>query len=87
VEANPADEQFILQLGSAYLSTNQTKKAIENLQKVNLSSVNYQAAQWYLALAHLQNNEVEIARKTLTALANAGERTYSMRAKTLLKKL
>lgn len=83
----PTDEQLILQLTSAYLSTNQTKKAIENCSKIKDTSVNFQAAQWYLALAYLQNNDLENAKKTLTALANAGERTYPTKAKKLLEKL
>jgi tetratricopeptide (TPR) repeat protein len=84
---NPTDEQLILQLGSAYLSTNEVEKAIAIFQKINTESVNYQAAQWYLALAYLQNDEIEIAKKILETLANSGERTYPVKAKKLLEAL
>jgi tetratricopeptide (TPR) repeat protein len=84
---NTTDEQLILQLGSAYLSTKQVEKAIAIFQKINTESVNCQAAQWYLALAYLQNDEIEIAKKILETLANSGERTYPVKAKKLLEAL
>lgn len=82
---NPTDENLILQLGSAYLSTYKTSEAIAVFQKIEAASVNYQAAQWFLALAYLQNDEIEMAKKVLIALANAGERMYSTKAKKLLE--
>lgn len=86
VTQNPTNETYLLGLGSAYLSTQQTINAIKIFDLINDSSINYQAAQWYLALAYLQNDEVETAKKTLEALAQ-GERTYAIKAKELLKQL
>lgn len=86
VETNPTKENYLLSLGSAYVSTRQTNKAIETFQKINNSSVNFQAAQWYLALTYLQNDEIEVAKKTLEKLSD-GERTYNIKAKTLLENL
>ncbi|MFK7949598.1 MAG: tol-pal system YbgF family protein [Saprospiraceae bacterium] len=84
VEKNAAEENYIFLLGSAYLSTNQSEKAIVIFQNISESSLNYQAAQWYLALAYLQNNKIETAKVILTELAK-GERTYSIKAKALLE--
>lgn len=84
VVINPTEENYLLSLGSAYVSTQQTNKAISTFQKINNTSVNYQVAQWYLALAYLQNDDVDNAKAILTTLAK-GERTYAIKAKALLK--
>lgn len=86
VSENSTDETYLLSLGNAYLSTQQTDNAIETFSLINDSSVNYQAAQWYLVLAYLQDNKVKNAKSILTELAK-GERTYAVKAKELLENL
>ena len=79
----------LLALGSCYLHTNQSDKAITTFNKIidRTESLSHQTAQWYIALAYLQKGDKATAKTKLTELANTGNRLYPKKAKALLKKL
>ena len=89
IQIDPSNEKNILRLGSAYLSTNQSQKAVDAFQKIisNPQSALVQTAQWYQALAYLQLENDSAAKSILNTLANSGNRTYPAKAKALLKSL
>ena len=89
IQIDTSNEKNILRLGSAYLSTNQSQKAVDTFQKIisNPQSALVQTAQWYQALAYLQLENDSAAKSILNTLANSGNRTYPAKAKALLKSL
>lgn len=73
----------------SYLSTDQTDKAITNLNKV-LEKKNgelYDAAQWYLSLAYIKKNDTQNARKNLIELQNNSNSKYQKQADETLREM
>jgi len=80
LQSNPNNKEALLAKGNAQLKLNQTNAAIQTFQQVGNNS---EAAKWYLALAHLKNDEVKKAKPFLQSLT--GKATYGKKAKALLK--
>jgi len=80
MDESTEDATQLLYLGIAQLETNQSAAAVATLeQAMRLESEDVQdAAQWYLALAHLQNGNEASARKQLQEIV-AMEKHYKKR--------
>lgn len=71
----------------AALETNRTDEAIEALQEISTTknSLFISKAKWYLSLAYIKNEQIDLAKKILVELSDEpGE--YQASAKELLKK-
>ncbi|MEQ9438256.1 MAG: tetratricopeptide repeat protein [Cyclobacteriaceae bacterium] len=88
LQADPTNDTLNYYLGVASLANEQAPEAIDYLtQVIETSSSVYNAdAQWYLALAYLQNNEVEPAKALLTELSQR-EGAYREQSRELLEEL
>ena len=74
--------------GLAYLETDNTEKAIEVLEKAAAQDDNYQTkAQWFLILAHLKNEDKELAQKQLDAYLKRGAKFKKAEAEELRQQL
>jgi len=74
--------------GVTALAQEQPAKAITFLQPVSETENRFQqAAAWYLALAHLLQNELEIATNLLENIQNTSDHPFQQRAANLLQEL
>lgn len=85
------DEQYLPEalfyLGISYLANNQSDQAISWLKKANDENSRFSNhIQWYIALAHLNNNDKQSARNKLESVSRE-ENFYRSKAKNLLKRL
>jgi len=76
-------------LGQSFLAQEKSEKAITYLQKSaeNPAHFIFAEANYYLALAHLQNNDSQAAKEILEKIATDTENTRNKTAKEMLKKL
>jgi len=72
---------------NVHLQLDQPREAVASLQKIPASSTFYDEAQWYLALAYLQNNEPERTRERVSLIAQKPGHPYQQRAADLVKDL
>lgn len=88
LEADPANDTLNFYMGVASLAEEQADSAIEYLNNVeeNTFSVYRMDAQWYLALAYLQNEQPAKAKEILSSLAGK-ESAYREESQELLSKL
>lgn len=78
-----------LREGLEYLDVKKTQNAITQFQKLTFSkfeNIKFHA-DWYLALAYIQEKDITKAKKQLTTIAESNEHNYSKRAKELIKLL
>ncbi len=61
--------------------------AISTLQKIDTHSAFYEEAQWYLALAFLQNDQMAESKETLRRIHEQESHPYQHQATTLLKEI
>ncbi len=88
LQQNPTSDTLRYYLGMAYLESDQTMLAIEQLGQVRSVDTDLsERAQWYLALAHLKNENTTEAVKLLQQLANSNSGKLSDRASQLLTEL
>ena len=86
IKKNPADVNWCIFLGIAYLELNDFKQAEYNLNKVvlNSQSTYFKQGQWYLALTFMKDHQTAKARAVLENLKR-GKGVYSQKAKNLLE--
>lgn len=73
--------------GNVDLQLGRPQEAISALQRIGPQSGFHDEAQWYLALAHLQANEVEEARKIVSRINRKPTHPYARQAGELARKL
>ncbi|WPP49743.1 tetratricopeptide repeat protein [Catalinimonas niigatensis] len=88
LEADPENDTLNFYVGIASLAEEQADLAIEYLNKVeeNTLSVYHIDAQWYLALAYLQNEQPAKAKEILSSLTEK-ESAYREESQEILSKL
>lgn len=83
----PQDGTAAFYLGLSYLETNALEKAVEYLGKAKSNATRYQdAATWYLALAQLKLENLDVSKSLLQELQRAEDEFYVKRATALLDK-
>lgn len=89
--ATPNDSDIKMLLGNSYLGTKsgQAQAAVDLFKPLaaDESSLYIEQAEWYLALAYLQNNQVAEAQALLEKIAAAGIGKYPKLAKVVLEQL
>ncbi len=70
---------------NVHLQLDQPREAVTALQKIPATSAFYDEAQWYLALAFLQNNEPTEAKKIVSEISQKPTHPYQKQATELLK--
>lgn len=84
---NINEDYSLLYAGISNLELNQNQKAIDQLKTLSLQNGKYQdAAEWYLALAYLKNNETEKAKELLNSIVQ-NHQQFSEQASELLERL
>ena len=73
-------------LGICFLELSEINSAIQTFSSVNPNSSYFPSAQWYLALSHLKNSEVEKAKTELAKIVQKGG-YKSVEAADILKNL
>lgn len=87
LQSGPQSEMTSLYLAMCYLETEQVSKAIENIQ-ATLDSTNpiiKQTAEWYLALAHIKNNDQTKSLPILQKITDEKQLYYKQANKILLE--
>ncbi len=89
LKQNPNGEKALFYSAVSYLSLGQTEKTVAHLNKVmqNQNSEYYDAAQWYLSLAYIKNNDVKNARANLLQIQNNSRSKYQKQADETLKEM
>lgn len=83
-----SDERALFWSGLCYLESEQTKEAIRALTRVRLKeSRYYEPATWYLALAHIKNEEWTLAKLLLKELWESDSHAYAQRSEELINQL
>ena len=88
-EDESVNDEWKIESGNCYLDTENSTSAIKLFDEVANSEVYFSRdlGQWYLALAHLKNEDKAVAKPILEKLANKSSGKYSKLAKELLSKL
>lgn len=82
------DFKAMLYAGISHLETVQLNKSIDFLETTRINAPKYfEEASWYLALAHIRNEQLAEAKRILAETANNGETQYGKRAEKLLAEI
>ena len=83
LKKNPGDETAHFYLGVSYLATGKAKNSINQFSTISDSSRFSTQVRWYTALAHIANEDADLAKPILKELINTGS-SYSKKAEDLL---
>jgi tetratricopeptide (TPR) repeat protein len=88
-EAGSQNSQLLLGLGISYLQTEQAEKSIPQFLQILMNKdFNYEdEAQWYLGLAYLKLNQIDLAKEHFNVLAADATKDHHQASKTLLSQL
>lgn len=87
LQQHPSDAQSLYKSGVSYIKTGEAEKAIKNLRLVTGDKTVGDDAQWYLAVAYIQNGDPENAKSVLQQLADSSKSAHAQNAQTMLTKL